>query len=237
MRPAVWLEVVQHKAVTTPLFTVLALSATLLGGSSFHRMPGLSRETLESVRAECFADDIAIDIDKMERWTEEEARSYFESGGAAEPSVAALGLRGGESTEAGGPRVTLNDGRTMPLLGLGTWKSKPGEVKAAVKAAVIAGYRHIDCAAIYRNEHEVGAALSELFAEGVVTRDELWITSKRTLLGRSNARPVAILPLSLLTCGQTEFELSSSSVERLPPGGRRAPGLRENAQGPSAGVS
>jgi len=78
----------------------------------------------------------------------------------------------------GGATVTLNDGRVMPLVGLGTWKSKPGEVKSAVKAAVTCGYRHIDCAAIYKNEHEVGAALSELFAEGVVTREELWITSK-----------------------------------------------------------
>jgi len=78
----------------------------------------------------------------------------------------------------GGPVVTLNDGRKMPFVGLGTWKSKPGEVKAAVIAAVKCGYRHIDCAAIYKNEDEVGAALKELFAEGVVKREELWITSK-----------------------------------------------------------
>ena len=78
----------------------------------------------------------------------------------------------------GGPRIKLNNGLTMPQVGLGTWKSKPGEVKAAVKSAVAIGYRHIDCAAIYKNEHEVGAALTELFDEGVVTRDEMWITSK-----------------------------------------------------------
>jgi len=77
-----------------------------------------------------------------------------------------------------GPIITLNDGRKMPQVGLGTWKSKPGEVKAAVKTAVKCGYRHIDCAAIYKNEGEVGEALTELFSEGVVTREELWVTSK-----------------------------------------------------------
>eukprot|EP00310_Coccolithus_braarudii_P021118 CAMPEP_0183350268 /NCGR_PEP_ID=MMETSP0164_2-20130417/18397_1 /TAXON_ID=221442 /ORGANISM="Coccolithus pelagicus ssp braarudi, Strain PLY182g" /LENGTH=313 /DNA_ID=CAMNT_0025522165 /DNA_START=105 /DNA_END=1046 /DNA_ORIENTATION=- len=81
-------------------------------------------------------------------------------------------------TASGGPVVTLNDGRKMPLVGLGTWKSEPGQVKAAVIAAVKAGYRHIDCAAIYKNEGEVGEALEALFAEGVVTREQLWITSK-----------------------------------------------------------
>merc|ERR1712050_565437 len=46
------------------------------------------------------------------------------------------------------------------------------------KAEVKCGYRHIDCAAIYKNEHEVGDALTELFAEGVVKREDVWITSK-----------------------------------------------------------
>lgn len=66
----------------------------------------------------------------------------------------------------------------MPAFGLGTWKSEPGEVHKAVKTAVKEGYRHIDCAAIYGNEKEIGEALSECFDEGIVSREEMWITSK-----------------------------------------------------------
>ncbi|KAJ8609188.1 hypothetical protein CTAYLR_008424 [Chrysophaeum taylorii] len=74
--------------------------------------------------------------------------------------------------------VVLNNGEKMPLLGLGTWKSSDGSVKAAVTSAVECGYRHIDCAAIYGNEIEVGEALSGLFAAGTVSRSDLWVTSK-----------------------------------------------------------
>ncbi|MFP4089931.1 MAG: aldo/keto reductase [Cyclobacteriaceae bacterium] len=74
--------------------------------------------------------------------------------------------------------LTFENGDKMPMLGLGTWKSAPGEVHNAVLEAIKAGYRHIDCAKIYGNEKEVGNALHEAFSKGWVKREETWITSK-----------------------------------------------------------
>ena len=67
----------------------------------------------------------------------------------------------------------------MPVIGLGTWKSQLNEIADAVTYAISdCGYRHIDCAWIYGNETEIGAAFHKLFTGGGVGRDEVFITSK-----------------------------------------------------------
>ena len=78
------------------------------------------------------------------------------------------------------PQRTLYTGSQMPAVGLGTFGSdhvSPVRVAAAVEDAIRIGYRHIDCAAVYQNQKEVGEALGRAMVSGVA-RSELWITSK-----------------------------------------------------------
>jgi len=69
---------------------------------------------------------------------------------------------------------TLNTGAKIPAVGFGTWQSAPHEVEKAVEIALRCGYRHIDCAAVYRNEKQVGVGISN----SGVKREDIFITSK-----------------------------------------------------------
>ncbi|GAA5023874.1 aldo/keto reductase [Streptomyces siamensis] len=70
--------------------------------------------------------------------------------------------------------LTLNNGVEMPALGLGVFQTPPDETQAAVKAALDLGYRHIDTAAAYGNEREVGQAIRD----SGVPRDEIFVETK-----------------------------------------------------------
>lgn len=74
--------------------------------------------------------------------------------------------------------LDFKNGDKMPAIGLGTWKSEPSKVTNAVKHALENDYRHIDCAAVYQNEKDVGKAFNEVFSKGKVKREEVWVTSK-----------------------------------------------------------
>lgn len=60
--------------------------------------------------------------------------------------------------------------------GLGTYKSQ--DIGGSVEASLRAGYRHIDCASHYGNEPLIGEAITKVLGEGVVKREQLFITSK-----------------------------------------------------------
>ncbi|CAP28425.2 Protein CBG08596 [Caenorhabditis briggsae] len=76
------------------------------------------------------------------------------------------------------PIFTLSNGVRMPSVGLGTWQMTGDQGKTVIRNAILSGYRHIDTATLYQNEDQIGDTLAELFAEGVVKREDLFITTK-----------------------------------------------------------
>ena len=67
---------------------------------------------------------------------------------------------------------------SMPLLGFGTWNVATSNASDVVSTALITGYRHLDCAAIYGNEREVGEGIARGLAQAGLKREDIWITSK-----------------------------------------------------------
>jgi 2,5-diketo-D-gluconate reductase A len=83
------------------------------------------------------------------------------------------------------PRITLNDGTSIPQYGLGVWQVPAAQAEQVVSDALEVGYRHIDTAQMYGNENGVGAAI----ARSGLARDELYVTTK--LNNNRHERPVA----------------------------------------------
>jgi len=86
----------------------------------------------------------------------------------------------------------------MPLIGFGTWKLRHGQARAAVLAALEAGYRHVDTATMYNNEAEIGQAL----ADSAVDRGEVFVTTK---IRPSDARRVRETLHQSLRALQTDY--------------------------------
>jgi len=97
--------------------------------------------------------------------------------------------------------LKLNNGKKMPMLGFGTWRAQKGVVGAAVKHALDAGYRHLDCARVYINEKEVGDAIAEYIKAGKIKREDLFITSKLWLTDFDHVAEAMANSIADLGCG------------------------------------
>lgn len=111
------------------------------------------------------------------------------------------------------PALTL-DGAAMPRLGFGTWRLKGRTCRESVRTAIDCGYRHIDTAAVYDNEGEVGAAVA---ASGLA-RTELFLTTKiwRDHLGYDALLREAEASLDRLACGYLDLLLVHWPNETVP---------------------
>lgn len=101
--------------------------------------------------------------------------------------------------------LKLNNGATIPALGLGTitFNDSPEKIKNAILTALRMGYRHIDTANGYHNELIIGEALQEAFKSKLVTRDEMFVTSK---LGPAEMDPPDVLPTLQASLSKLKLE-------------------------------
>jgi diketogulonate reductase-like aldo/keto reductase len=120
--------------------------------------------------------------------------------------------------------LTLNNGVELPALGLGVFQTPPEETRAAVEAALAAGYRHIDTAAAYGNERQVGEAVhsSGLDRSEVFLETKIWISDygyDKTLHGfEKSARKLGVDQIDLLILHQalpSEFESTLEAYRAL----------------------
>ena len=124
----------------------------------------------------------------------------------------------------GGSTLTLNNGVEMPALGLGVFQTPADETRAAVGAALSTGYRHIDTAAAYGNERQVGEAVrnSELDRSDVFLETKIWISDygyDKTLHGfEKSARKLGVDQIDLLILHQalpSDFEATLEAYRGL----------------------
>lgn len=99
--------------------------------------------------------------------------------------------------------VKLNNGKEMPIVGLGTWLSEPKDVYNAVLTALKNGYRHIDTAMIYRNEEAIGKAIKD----SLVPREDIFVTTKLWNTDQGYEKALVAFDLSLKKLGLEYVDL------------------------------
>lgn len=121
--------------------------------------------------------------------------------------------------------ITLNNGVEMPALGFGVFQTPPDETRDAVRAALDVGYRHIDTAAAYGNEREVGEAVaaSDLDRSDVFLETKVWISD----YGYDEVIPKSTKPARIAENFDVfDFELSAeelAAIDALDTGRRGGP--------------
>ena len=133
-----------------------------------------------------------------------------------------------------GTKLTLNDGHLIPQLGLGVWQTRAGATcEAAVLAALEAGYRHIDTAAMYGNEESVGAAIRM----SGIPRENIFVTTK--LWNSDHGNPARALDTSLhkLKVDYVDLYLIHYPVRERRQSWRALEALRAEGKARSIGVS
>ncbi|KAI0823724.1 D-xylose reductase [Trametes gibbosa] len=127
------------------------------------------------------------------------------------------------------PTITLKPtGAELPQIGFGTWKHNGDKATEAVYDGLKLGYRLIDGACDYGNEKECGAGLRRAIADGVVTRDEVWVVSKlwNTFHRKEHVREAVLRSLS--DWGVSYFDVYyvhfPISLAYVPPETRYPPG-------------
>ena len=103
------------------------------------------------------------------------------------------------------PSVTLNSGYKMPVLGLGTWTQNNSTAENSVYLAIKEGYRLIDTARYYGNESGVGKGIKRAIDEGIITRDEIFVTTK--IMPGNYSNPDSAIDDSLNSLGLEYIDL------------------------------
>jgi alcohol dehydrogenase (NADP+) len=124
------------------------------------------------------------------------------------------------------PNLNFRHGDVMPALGLGTWRLPPEQTTATVRIALDLGYRHIDAAAIYGNEAQIGEAIKGAIDAGNVQRQELWITSK---LWNDCHEPEEVRPALERTLGDLGLEQLDLYLMHWPVAQRRGVAMPSSA--------